>query len=167
MGGGGTGGGAGTGGMAGGFGGSTAGTGGAAGSAGSAGAAGSAGSGGMAPVAPDCSAHFKVTITANHMHVLNVTAADVMAGIGKVYDTTGESDHPHWVELTAADFTKLQMGGTVRKLTCNDEHEHEYVINCVGDAMPKTTSGIADKCLPNRTCAETMTELCPEIPDPP
>ena len=44
-------------------------------------------------------------ITANHEHVMMVTVADVMAGVDKDYDTQGASDHPHWIRLTAADFS--------------------------------------------------------------
>jgi hypothetical protein len=124
------------------------------------GSAGSAGSGGSAP---DCNAQLKVFITANHDHVMNVAMADVMAGVEKLYDTQGASPHPHWIKLTAADFTTLKMGGTVRKLSCNDGHEHEYVINCVGNAMPETTSGIAGKCDAEHMCAATMTNPCPDL----
>jgi hypothetical protein len=133
------------------------------GSAGSAGAAGAAGSGGSAPIAPDCGTQLKVFITANHDHVMNVTMADVMAGVDKDYDTAGNSGHPHWIRLTAADFTTLKMGGTVRKLSCNDGHEHEYIVNCVGNAMPETTSGVAGKCDAEHMCAGTMGNPCPEL----
>jgi hypothetical protein len=169
--GGGTGGGVtgGSAGMSAGTGGSAAGAsgsapvGGSAGAAGSAGSAGAAGSGGSAPVAPDCGTQLKVLITANHDHMMMVTVADVMAGVDKDYDTQGASDHPHWIRLTAADFTKLKTGGTVHKLSCNDEHEHEYIINCVGNAMPETTSGIAGKCDAEHMCAGTMGNPCPEL----
>jgi len=130
---------------------------------GNAGAAGAAGSGGSAPVAPDCGTQLKVVITSNHDHVLMVTLADVMAGVDKDYDTQGASNHPHWIKLTAADFTKLKMGGTVHKLSCNDGHEHEYIVNCVGNAMPETTSGIAGKCDAEHMCAMTMANPCPEL----
>jgi hypothetical protein len=150
----------GSGGTAGGSGGTTGGTGGATG--------GSGGSGG-APVTPNCSTQLKVFITANHMHTMMVTADDVMNGVEKIYDTTGGSDHPHWIKLTAADFTKLKTGGTVRKLACNHEHEHEYIINCVGNALPDQTSGVANYCDTNQphTCGATNTDFCPELPDKP
>src|SRR5688572_9305983 len=37
---------------------------------------------------PDCNVHIQVFITADHGHVLAITAADVLAGAPKVYDTT-------------------------------------------------------------------------------
>ncbi|HEY6081661.1 MAG TPA: hypothetical protein VIW29_22755 [Polyangiaceae bacterium] len=152
----------------GGSGGSAAGTGGTAGgSGGTAGGAGgtAGGSGGMKPVAPNCGTQLKVFITANHMHTMVVTTDDVMAGVDKVYDTTGASNHPHWIKLTAADFTKLKAGGTVRKLACNDGHEHEYIINCLGIEKPETTNGsLANYCSATRDCGDTNTNFCPELP---
>jgi hypothetical protein len=92
---------------------------------------------------------------------------DVNAGVDKVYDTKGASMHDHWIQLTAADFTKLKNGGTVRKLTCNDDHEHEYIVNCLGNEKPETSSGLADKCQANKTCAGAMGNYCPALPDLP
>lgn len=148
----------GSGGTTGGSGGTTGGSGGTTG--------GSGGSGGTTPIAPNCATQLKVFITANHMHTMVVTNDDVIAGVDKVYDTTGQSGHPHWIKLTAADFTKLKAGGTVRKLGCNDGHEHEYIVNCVGIAMPETTSGVANYCDTNQphTCGATNTDFCPELP---
>ncbi len=130
---------------------------------GSSGAAGSGGSGGSA-VAPNCSTQLKTFISANHMHVFEVTTADVMAGVTKVYDTKGLSMHTHFVQLTAADFAKLQMGKSVHKVSCNDGHEHEFIVNCLGNDKPDTTSGVANFCDPDHKCAESMTNVCPEIP---
>ncbi len=159
---------AGTGGTTGGSGGTTAGTGGTTGGSGGT-TGGSGGTGGTAPVTPNCSTQLKVFITANHMHTMMVTNDDVMNGVEKIYDTTGASDHPHWIKLTPADFTKLKAGGTVRKLACNHEHEHEYIINCVGNALPDQTSGVANYCDTNQphTCGATNTDFCPELPDKP
>lgn len=144
---------------AGGAGGSAAGSGGsAAGSGGS--AAGSGGSGGSSAPAPNCGTQLKTVITANHEHVFNVTMADVMAMAPKLYSTKGGSPHEHWVQLTAADFAKLQAGGTVRKLSCNDGHEHEFIVNCLGVANPETTSGVADFCDTEHKCGDVETNVC-------
>lgn len=154
----------GSGGTTGGSGGSSAG--GTTGGSGGSGGTTTGGSGGTTPIAPNCATQLKVFITANHMHTMVVTNDDVIAGVDKVYDTTGQSGHPHWIKLTAADFTKLKAGGTVRKLGCNDGHEHEYIVNCVGIAMPETTSGVANYCDTNQphTCGATNTDFCPELP---
>jgi hypothetical protein len=148
-----------------GSGGATGGTGGgAAGSGGSSGG-GSAGGGGSAP-APNCGAQLQVKITADHGHVLSITMADVTAGVTKVYDTKGTSNHGHFIQITDVDFKKLQMGGTVRKVACNDGHEHEYIVNCVGNAEPDTTSGVANYCDPEHECgASKDSSFCPVPPD--
>ncbi|HEX2871123.1 MAG TPA: hypothetical protein VHP33_07705 [Polyangiaceae bacterium] len=149
----------GSGGSAAGSGGSAAGTGGS-----SAGSGGSGGSGGSSAPAPNCSTQLKTLITANHEHVFNVTVADVMAMAPKTYSTKGGSPHEHWVALTAADFAKLQAGGTVHKVSCNDGHEHEFIVNCVGIAMPETTSGVANFCDAEHKCGDLETDVCPIIP---
>jgi len=95
---------------------------------------------------------------------MTVTLADVMAGVTKVYDTMGTATHTHFIQLLPADFAKLQAGGTVRKLTCNAGHEHEYIVNCVGQDKPETTSGIPGFCDTAHTCADAMGNVCPELP---
>lgn len=145
----------------------SAGTGGAVGGGGAGGAGGgvggTGGTGGAAPM-PNCGTQLKVTITANHGHVLNVSLEDVMAGVTKVYDTKGTSMHEHFIQLTAADFTKLKSGGTVHKLSCNDGHEHEYIVNCLGNDKPDTTSGAPGFCDAEHKCAGAMDMVCPELP---
>ncbi|HEY3667035.1 MAG TPA: hypothetical protein VGL19_13575 [Polyangiaceae bacterium] len=155
-------GGAGTAGSSAGNGGSSAGSSGSAGSG--AGAAGSsAGAGGAAPT-PDCSTQLKTLITGNHGHVFNVSNADVMAGVDKVYDTTGTATHPHFLQVTAADFAKLKAGGTVRKLSCNDGHEHEFIVNCLALSGIMQSSGISSSCDALHKCGDTNTDFCPALP---
>jgi hypothetical protein len=103
------------------------------GSSGAAGSGGAAAGAGGIPVTADCGSKMKTLITANHGHVVDISLADVMVGVTKVYDTKGTSNHEHWIQLTAADFSKLKNGGVVRKLSCNDGHEQEYIVNCVAD----------------------------------
>jgi hypothetical protein len=129
----------------------------------SAGSGGTGGSGGAAP-APNCSTQLKVFIGADHGHALDVTPADVTAGVAKAYDTKGKSDHSHWVVLTPADFAKLQAGMSVRKISCNDEHEHEFIINCLGVEKPETTSGVGNFCDAEHLCGEAMDKICAELP---
>jgi hypothetical protein len=112
----------------------------------------------------NCSTQMKVFISANHGHVLNVSVEDVMAGAPKVYDTKGTSNHDHFIQLTAADFTKLKAGMSVHKLSCNDGHEHEYIVNCLGNEKPETTSGAPGYCDADHKCAGTMDMVCPELP---
>jgi hypothetical protein len=114
--------------------------------------------------AADCTATLRVTITANHDHVLNVTSADVLAGVAKAFDVQGGSEHPHWIELTALDFTRLQGGGTVRKLTCDRGHEHEYIVECVGVSAPTETPSKPSYCDAEHSCGETMGNYCQTLP---
>lgn len=152
-----------------GSGGSSAGSGGVSGGSGGGTSGGSGGSGGSAPVAPNCSTQLKTYISANHMHAFTVTTEDVLAGMTKTYDTKGLSDHTHMVTVTAAHFAKLQTGGSVRILTCDHDHEHEYIINCVGVEKPDTTSGAANYCDTNQphTCGNSAANQCPALPDKP
>jgi hypothetical protein len=96
--------------------------------------------------------------------VFNVSNADVMAGVDKVYDTTGTATHPHWLQVTAADFAKLKAGGTVRKLSCNDGHEHEFIVNCSALSGVMQSSGISTSCDPTHMCGGTNTNFCPALP---
>jgi hypothetical protein len=128
----------------------------------SGGSSGSGGGGGAAPT-PDCTTKLKVFISADHGHVLEVSMADVMAGVAKAYDTKGKADHSHWVQLLPADFAKLQAGMSVHKLSCNDGHEHEFIVNCVGVEKPDTTSGVAGSCDTEHKCGDAMTNVCKEL----
>jgi hypothetical protein len=158
---------AGTSGSAAGTNGSAAGTSGSAAGSGGSGPGGAAG-GGDGGVAANCGTKLKVTITLNHGHILSVTAADITAAKVKTYQTHDEpgmdSMHSHFVQLTAADFADLAAGKTVRKASCNEGHEHEYLINCVG-AEGTANIHISDFCGMHADCgASGTTNLCPNSP---
>ncbi|HTM44958.1 MAG TPA: hypothetical protein VL137_08390 [Polyangiaceae bacterium] len=157
----------------GGSGGSGGGAGGAAGSGGAGGAGGASGGAGGAG-AMNCgeagtAQALSSWITLNHGHVLEVSMADVTAGVTKGYDTQGISMHTHWIELTAADFATLQAGGTVHKYSCNDDHEHEFIVKGGAGVMAcdtdKTLMHIADTCFPvgapmRSTCGDADGNFC-------
>jgi hypothetical protein len=168
---GGTGGAAGTSGTAGASGtsGGGAGTGGTAGSSSSAGSGGNGGAGGAGgtggTATANCGTSLKITITSNHGHVLTVTLAEITADKTKVYSTKGAADHDHFVQLTAADFTALAAGKEVRKPSCNMDHEHEFIVNCLGtDGV--SNPNVGGYCGANRTCGDTATTTCPDTPYP-
>lgn len=107
-----------------------------------------------------------VFITANHDHTLVVTMDDVTAGVAKSYDTAGNSGHPHWIQLTAEDFTVLAAGGTVNKFSCNAQHEHEFIIKgtvgamaCEGDEMDLNQECFAQGA--DMECGDTDGNFCP------
>src|SRR5450432_2532952 len=175
-------GGAGTSGTAGAGGAGGAGTGGAGGVGGAGGAGGAGGTGGGTAgtggaggtggtTTANCGTSLKITITNNHGHVLVVTMAEIMADKTKVYDTRGTTpdgkpvDHTHFVQLTAADFTSLAAGKELRKPTCNDGHEHEFIINCVG-TTGVGNSNVGGYCAVHTDCAGTNTTTCPDVPYP-
>jgi hypothetical protein len=168
---GGTGGTGGSGGQTGGAGGvggqgGTGGTGGSAnGGGGSGGSSGSGGTGGNGDVDPnaDCTATINVTITSNHEHTLDITIDDIMAAETKSYEPAGPSGHTHWVQFTAEDFLALQAGETVRKFSCDDDHEHEYIVRCFG-GTPQATPGLGNFCANEefRQCGGEDGNFCPD-----
>lgn len=93
----------------------------------------------------------------NHGHALSVPIADIMAGAPMVYNAEGTAGHAHYVELTAEDFTSLQNGGTVRKVSCNGG-DHEFVLSC---GMPSVMPG-NPMCAMNDNCGSDMNTLCPD-----
>lgn len=71
------------------------------------------------------------TIGTNHGHALTVTRADVDAGADKTYDIRGSGDHPHTVEVSAADFERLAAGESVQLTSSSvDGHTHAVTIRC-------------------------------------
>jgi hypothetical protein len=179
----------GTGGSASGTGGSASGTGGSAGGSGGAGSGGAAGadagSGGAGGgsggadggkdvaadvvVAPNCGTKLNITITGNHKHVLKITMADITAAVTKVYNVQGTATHPHRIQVTAQDFKDLAAGKALRKASCDDGHEHEYLVNCVGAEGMGNSTAVGDLCNANRTCGNSDTgNFCPStVPPPP
>jgi hypothetical protein len=165
-GGGGTGGSGGAGGATGGSGGSGGATGGSGGSAGStggsAGTGGAGGSGGGKDAgsggdgASGCAAAITAIISMNHGHALSIPAADVTAGVDKIYNARGTSAHDHFVQVTSADFAMLKSGGTVIKKSCNGG-DHEYALSC---GTPTRQPG-APTCSAGDECGLTMGMLCP------
>jgi hypothetical protein len=94
----------------------------------------------------------------NGPHGLVIPAADIAAGVAKVYVTsnvTGQpvQGHMHYVQVTAADFTALKAGMTVKKHSCSGG-DHEYVLKCGGT----TDMGGAPTC--NDECGGMMTNPC-------
>jgi hypothetical protein len=76
-----------------------------------------------------CTGAIMAAISGNDGHVLMVTAADITAGVAKCYNVMGAGDHPHYVTVTAANFTTLSGGGVVRLFSCNGG-DHQYVLSC-------------------------------------
>jgi hypothetical protein len=98
--------------------------------------AGSGDDGNAPDAAPqtNCAANgTNVTISANHGHVIAVSASEVAAGVEKTYDIRGTADHTHSVKVTAAHFAMLQgnQSVTVMASTSTTGHAHTVTVVCV------------------------------------
>ena len=69
-------------------------------------------------------------ISANHGHTATVTGAQLTAGGAVKLDIRGSSDHPHTLELTAADIASIAAGNKVtRESTTDSGHSHDVTFN--------------------------------------
>jgi len=70
------------------------------------------------------------SISANHGHSAVITAAELTAGGALSLDIRGTSDHPHTVELAAAEIMSIAANGRVSKTSSNnDGHNHTVTFN--------------------------------------
>jgi hypothetical protein len=92
------------------------------------------GGGSDSSIARNCAMNgTSVTISANHGHVLTVSASDVAAGVEKSYDISGTAGHLHMVTVTAANFATLQSnanGSVMVTSTTGAAHTHSVTILC-------------------------------------
>jgi hypothetical protein len=71
-------------------------------------------------------------IQGNHMHVMNVSSADVAAGVERTYDIQGSAPHSHSATVTSSDFGDLQVEIPVTILsTMSGGHAHSITISCL------------------------------------
>jgi hypothetical protein len=71
-------------------------------------------------------------ISDNHGHVLNVSKADVAAGVAKTYDIQGTAGHTHSVTVSAAMFAQLAANSAVStSSTTVNLHDHSITVTCV------------------------------------
>ena len=97
---------------------------------------GCGGSGGGSPSAPTSpptssgSGDKTGVIGANHGHVAVITAAQLSAGGGVILNIRGTSDHPHTVELSAAEIGSIAANQRVSKESSTDDgHSHSVTFN--------------------------------------
>lgn len=92
----------------------------------------SSGTGSGTPSGQGACAETTAAISINHGHELNVSSADVMAEVDKIYDIMGSGDHTHQITVTAADFAALQSGETIVVTSSTDvSHSHDVTVSCV------------------------------------
>ena len=69
-------------------------------------------------------------VSANHGHVATITAAQITAGNALALDIRGNSDHPHAVELSAAEVMAIARNERVSKTSSTDGfHNHTVTFN--------------------------------------
>ena len=69
-------------------------------------------------------------VSANHGHVARIEAARLTAGEAVRLDIRGTSDHPHTVDLTAAEVAAIRDGQRVGKASSEDDfHTHTITFN--------------------------------------
>jgi hypothetical protein len=94
---------------------------------------GCGGGGGGSPTQPNPqpSGGDKVgNVSANHGHVAVIEAAKLSAGGALTLDIRGQADHPHTVQLTAAEVASIAAGQRVGKASSEDAfHTHTVTFN--------------------------------------
>ncbi len=83
------------------------------------------GGGGGADAAPGC----EEMIAGNHGHVLNVTQADIDAGVDKTYTLSGSAGHEHMLTITAAQFAQLAAGESITSTSTATTHMHTVTVS--------------------------------------
>ena len=66
-------------------------------------------------------------ISTNHGHRATITSAELAAGAALTLNIRGEADHPHMVELSAADITRIRSQQTISK-DSSTMGEHMHVV---------------------------------------
>jgi hypothetical protein len=70
------------------------------------------------------------TISSNHGHSAVITAAQLTAAGALKLDIKGSADHPHTVELSAAEVTAIAGGAKTSKESSTDaSHSHTVTFN--------------------------------------
>ena len=70
------------------------------------------------------------TVSANHGHTAEISAAELSAGNALSLDIRGTADHPHTVELTMNDVMAIDNGDSVSKTSSVDAaHDHTVTFN--------------------------------------
>ena len=82
------------------------------------------------PAPPAAASDKTAVIGSNHGHAGTITAAQLTAAGALSLDIRGSADHPHTVELTAADITTVAASRRVNKESSTDDgHSHSVTFN--------------------------------------
>lgn len=70
------------------------------------------------------------TISVNHGHTAVISSAQLAAGGQLSLGIRGNSDHPHTVDLSAAEIVSIRDGNRVSKVSSDDQfHTHTVTFN--------------------------------------
>jgi hypothetical protein len=70
------------------------------------------------------------TVSANHGHVASISSAQLTAGGALNLDIRGQADHPHMVQLSADEMTRIAARTQVSKSSSSDNgHSHTVTFN--------------------------------------
>ena len=79
---------------------------------------------------PPAASDVEGVVGTNHGHTAVITAAQLNAGNALTLDITGTSNHPHTVELSAAEIDQIAAGNRVQKTSSSDAgHTHSVTFN--------------------------------------
>jgi hypothetical protein len=82
------------------------------------------------PTSPTPSSGATGSVSANHGHVATVTGAQITAAGAVSLDIRGQADHPHTVQLTADEVTRIGARTQVSKTSTTDNgHSHTVTFN--------------------------------------
>jgi hypothetical protein len=70
------------------------------------------------------------SISANHGHTAVITTAEITAGNALALGIQGSSNHPHGVDISADELSRIGNGERVSKDSSNDQgHSHTITFN--------------------------------------
>jgi hypothetical protein len=70
------------------------------------------------------------SVAANHGHVASISGAQMTAGGALNLDIRGQADHPHMVQLSADEMTRIAARTQVTKTSSSDNgHSHSVTFN--------------------------------------
>ena len=83
-----------------------------------------------APSAPNPPGDESGTISGNHGHVAEISAAQLATGAAVTLQIRGSANHPHSVDLSGGEVQSVAAGQRVSKSSSNDDgHTHTVTFN--------------------------------------
>jgi hypothetical protein len=94
---------------------------------------------------PDAESFSSVPDGTGHVHSISIPDDDLHGAVDRDYTTTSAVGHSHTVSLNAADFTDLERGCPVTKISSNSEgHTHVWQIRYPDHVVDIVSTSLAD-----------------------